>query len=70
MPAYFVIAFIVLSFVLSLPRHANAQLPASADWAVHASNKYQIFPNLTYLTASNYEAKSTNAATQPARSRH
>jgi acetyl esterase/lipase len=24
---------------------------------VHASNRYQIFPNLTYLTASNYEAK-------------
>jgi len=57
MPAYFVIAFIVLSFVVSIPRHASAQLPASADWAVHAANKYQIFPNLTYLTASNYEAK-------------
>jgi acetyl esterase/lipase len=33
------------------------QLSPSADWAVHASNQYQVIPNLTYLTASNYEAK-------------
>jgi len=34
-----------------------AQLSPSATWATHAANDYQIFPNLTYLVASNYEAK-------------
>jgi acetyl esterase/lipase len=34
-----------------------AQLSPTADYAVHMANRYQIFPNLTYLTASNYEAK-------------
>jgi acetyl esterase/lipase len=34
-----------------------AQLTPSAEWAAHAANQYQIFPNVTYLTASNYEAK-------------
>src|SRR5207248_9282036 len=36
---------------------AFGQLSPSADWAVHAANQYQVFPNLTYLTASNYESK-------------
>ena len=36
---------------------AFGQLSPSADWAVHAANQYQVFPNVTYLTASNYEAK-------------
>jgi acetyl esterase/lipase len=34
-----------------------AQVSPSAEWAAHAANQYQIFPNVTYLTASNYEAK-------------
>jgi acetyl esterase/lipase len=34
-----------------------AQLPPSAEWAAHAANQYQVFPNVTYLTAGNYEAK-------------
>lgn len=34
-----------------------AQLSPSATWATHAANEYQVFPNLTYVTASNYEAK-------------
>ena len=34
-----------------------AQLPPAAEWATHASNEYQVFPNVTYLVASNYEAK-------------
>src|SRR5215813_13193238 len=46
--------FVLLSFA-AVP--SFAQLPPSADWAVHAANRYQVFPNLTYLTASNYEAK-------------
>src|SRR5580698_739041 len=34
-----------------------AQLPPSAAWATHALNEYQVIPNLTYVVASNYEAK-------------
>ena len=34
-----------------------AQLSPSAAWATHAQNEYQVFANLTYLVASNYEAK-------------
>jgi acetyl esterase/lipase len=36
---------------------AFAQLSPSATWAAHAANDYQVFPNLTYLVATNYEAK-------------
>jgi acetyl esterase/lipase len=36
---------------------ASAQLSASADWAAHAANKYQIAANVTYLTANNFESK-------------
>jgi acetyl esterase/lipase len=49
------IALSLLILVMSAP--AFAQLPPSAEWAVHAANRYQIFPNVTYLTASNWEAK-------------
>ncbi|MSV35951.1 MAG: alpha/beta hydrolase [Bryobacterales bacterium] len=42
-------------FAAALP--AFAQLPAAADWATHALNEYQVIPNVTYLTASNWEAK-------------
>ena len=38
-------------------RPAFGQLSPSASWATHAANQYQVFPNLTYVTASNYEAK-------------
>ncbi|HTD44752.1 MAG TPA: alpha/beta hydrolase [Bryobacteraceae bacterium] len=34
-----------------------AQLSAPAEWATHALNEYQVFPNVTYLVASNWEAK-------------
>src|SRR5271170_3466455 len=36
---------------------AVAQLSPTATWATHAANEYQAFPNITYLTANNYEAK-------------
>ena len=36
---------------------AFAQLSPSATWAAHAANDYQVVPNVTYLTASNYESK-------------
>jgi acetyl esterase/lipase len=34
-----------------------AQLSPTATWAAHSANEYQAYPNLTYLTASNYELK-------------
>jgi acetyl esterase/lipase len=34
-----------------------AQLSPSTDWAVHVANNYRMIPNVTYLTASNFEAK-------------
>src|ERR1700733_8121523 len=34
-----------------------AQLSPTASWATHTANEYQVYPNLTYLTASNYELK-------------
>src|ERR1700722_12135305 len=40
-----------------LPGIMSAQLSPSAAWAAHAANEYQVIPNLTYLTASNYEVK-------------
>ena len=44
----------ILFFLATL---AFAQLPPAADWATHAQNEYQVFPNVTYLTASGYESK-------------
>jgi hypothetical protein len=44
-------------FAAALP--AFAQLPAAADWATHALNEYQVIPNVTYLTASNWDANAT-----------
>jgi acetyl esterase/lipase len=36
---------------------AFAQLPATAEWATHLANRYQVTANVTYLTATGYEAK-------------
>jgi acetyl esterase/lipase len=46
---------ILVAILLSLP--AVAQLSPSAEWATHAANNYRVIPNVTYLTASNFEAK-------------
>jgi len=46
-----------LALVLVVPQAGFAQSSASAEWAAHAANQYQVFSNITYLTASNYEAK-------------
>jgi len=43
--------------LIGLAGLAFAQLSPSATWATHAANEYQVFPNLTYVTASNFEAK-------------
>jgi acetyl esterase/lipase len=39
------------------PQTGFSQLSPSAAWAAAAPSAYQIFPNVTYLTASNYEVK-------------
>ena len=44
-----------LTMAMALP--SLAQLPPAAEWAAHATNEYQVFPNVTDLTASNWEAK-------------
>ncbi len=43
--------------VAAAAQPAFAQLSPSAAWAAHAANDYQVVPNVTYLTASNYESK-------------
>ena len=43
--------------VLALTPNAVAQVSPAAEWAIHAANKYQVTPNVTYLTATGYEAK-------------
>lgn len=48
---------LLAGFVAAVPRAALAQLSPQATWAAHAANEYQIYPNITYLTANNYEAK-------------
>jgi len=47
---------LLLCSTLLVPVSLPAQ-ESSGEWAVHAANRYQIFPNVTYLTATNYEAK-------------
>jgi hypothetical protein len=47
----------VVGLAAGAPRVALAQLSPPATWAAHASNQYQIFPNIAYLTANNYEAE-------------
>ena len=60
---------LLAAFVLGFPAAAAAQLSPSAAWAAHAANQYQVAANITYLTASNYEAKldiySRRGATTP-----
>jgi acetyl esterase/lipase len=36
---------------------APGQLTPAASWAVHTVNDYEVLPNITYLTATSYEAK-------------
>ena len=48
---------LLAGLAVAVPLSSPAQLSPSATWAAHASNQYQILPNITYLTANNYEAK-------------
>lgn len=45
----------LLAVLLTLP--AFAQLSDRATWAAQAANNYMVAPNITYLTANNYDAK-------------
>jgi len=50
--------FLAMMIAAALPAGLCwAQLSAPAEWATHALNEYQVFPNVTYLVASNWEAK-------------
>lgn len=57
MPGNAIFKSLVLTIVTACLQPAIAELSPSATWATHATNEYQVFPNLTYLIASNYEAK-------------
>ena len=46
-----------LLMISAVPSTAFAQLSATADWATHAQNEYQVISNVTYLTATGYESK-------------
>jgi acetyl esterase/lipase len=46
-----------LGFGLLISAYAQQDLPPAASWAVHAVNEYTVIPNITYLTANNYESK-------------
>jgi len=48
---------LLVGLAAAASRAALAQLSPQATWAAHATNQYQIYPNITYLTANNYEAK-------------
>lgn len=46
--------------LMAIPSATFAQsssLSPAASWAAQAANQYQVFPNLTYLTASNVDVK-------------
>ena len=46
-----------LLMMLAAPSRVFAQLSPTAEWAAHAQNQYQVVANVTYLTATGYEAK-------------
>jgi acetyl esterase/lipase len=48
---------LVCASIAMAASQASAQLTPTADWAVHAQNQYQVFSNVTYLTATGYESK-------------
>jgi acetyl esterase/lipase len=48
---------ILLIMAFTTMQTGFGQLSPSATWAAHAANEYQAFHNVTYLAASNYEAK-------------
>src|SRR5579862_6739625 len=47
----------IVATVLLFAPAAFAQLSPQATWAVHATNDYDVVPNITYVTAGNTEVK-------------
>lgn len=47
--------FVLIALLAGMP--SSAQLSPAASWAAHALNDYQIFPNLTYVTATGVDVK-------------
>lgn len=53
-----VLVFVVgVLMIPGAPADSFAQLSPTAEWAAHAQNQYAVVPNVTYLTASGFEAK-------------
>ena len=52
-----VLLFAASLSIVAAGSRASAQLSPTADWAVHTQNQYQVFANVTYLTATGYESK-------------
>ena len=52
-----IVGSLMLVMLTALPRSSFAQVSPSASWATNANNLYQVFPNLTYLVASDHELK-------------
>ena len=48
---------VAIALGMALPETSDAQLSPSANWAAHTANQYRVVPDVTYLTASNYESK-------------
>jgi len=53
----FIHSILAIGLIAAFAQPVSAQLSPEATWAVHAANEYQVIPNVTYLVASNYEAK-------------
>jgi acetyl esterase/lipase len=47
--------FLPLLFLAALPALAQNKLPDTAAWAATMTNSYIVQPNITYLTANNFE---------------
>jgi acetyl esterase/lipase len=47
--------FLPLLFLAALPSLAQNKLPDTAAWAATMTNSYIVQPNITYLTANNFE---------------
>jgi acetyl esterase/lipase len=52
------LGFALATVILAVfPASSRAQSSGVADWAAHLSGDYRVVPNITYLTANNWDAK-------------
>ncbi len=54
---FYVLALLVVLWVLSVPRFGLGQAPDSDKWADYVAGDYNILPNITYAIANNTELK-------------